>query len=250
MFLRKKQLLTTLFMSVCLLQTPMLMAASDIRTEQVQFKKGTSSAVISSSIKGYEIVDYELRANAGQVMNTSLTTKHSATYFNILAPGENETAMFVGSTSGQQFEGVLPKSGIYKIRVYMMRSAARRNEVASYRLEIIISGKVTQTTSHDAKVAGTPYHATGKIPCTAMSGQPMGTCQFGVKRQGNGNALVTVTHNNGKKRVIIFQNGQATGYDQSQADHPKFSSSKDSDLNIIKIGSERYEIPDAVVYGG
>ena len=58
MIFRKKQLLTTLFMSVCLLQTPILMAASDMRTEQVQFKKGTSSAVISSSIKGYEIVDY------------------------------------------------------------------------------------------------------------------------------------------------------------------------------------------------
>ena len=72
---------------------------------------------------------------------------------------------------------------------------------------------------------------------------------LGVKRQGNGNALVTVTHNNGKKRIIIFQNGRANGYDQSQADHPKFSSSKDSDLNIIKIGSERYEIPDAVEIG-
>lgn len=250
MIIQKKLLLTTFFVAFCLIPTPMVMAASDIRTEQVQFKKGASSTIISSSIKGYEIVDYVLRANAGQVMNASLATKNTATYFNILAPGENDTAMFIGSSSGQQFEGVLPKTGTYKIRVYMMRSAARRNEVAPYRLEIMISGKAAQTTSHDAKVAGTPYHATGKIPCAAMSGQPMGTCQFGVKRQGNGNALVTVTHNNGKKRVIIFQNGRATGYDQSQADQSKFSSTKDSDLSIIKIGSERYEIPDAVVYGG
>lgn len=31
-------------------------------------------------------------------------------------------------------------TGGYKIRVYLMRSAARRNETAKYRLEMIISG--------------------------------------------------------------------------------------------------------------
>ena len=46
--------------------------------------------------------------------------------------------MFVGSTSGNQFEGRLPASGDYKVRVYLMRSAARRDEIANYRLEMII----------------------------------------------------------------------------------------------------------------
>ncbi|KLV10684.1 hypothetical protein ABT57_08500 [Photobacterium ganghwense] len=117
-----------------------VMAADDIRTERVQFKKGESSAVVEGKIKGYEIVDYVLGAKAGQSMNVSMATKHTATYFNIMAPGENEVAMFVGSTSGNQYEGKLPASGDYKIRVYMMRSAARRDEVADYRLEMIISG--------------------------------------------------------------------------------------------------------------
>lgn len=117
-----------------------VMAADDIRTERVQFKKGESSAVVEGKIKGYEIVDYVLGAKAGQSMNVSMATKHTATYFNIMAPGENEVAMFVGSTSGNQYEGTLPASGDYKIRVYMMRSAARRDEVADYRLEMIISG--------------------------------------------------------------------------------------------------------------
>lgn len=117
-----------------------VMAADDIRTERVQFKKGESSAVVEGKIKGFEIVDYVLGAKAGQSMNVSMATKHTATYFNIMAPGENEVAMFVGSTSGNQYEGTLPASGDYKIRVYMMRSAARRDEVADYRLEMIISG--------------------------------------------------------------------------------------------------------------
>lgn len=246
----KTLLLPALPLFLTVLAVPATMAASDIRTQQVQFKKGTSGTVISSSIKGYEIVDYVVRASAGQIMNASLATQNTATYFNILAPKENETAMFIGSNSGNQFEGILPKTGDYKIRVYMLRSAARRSEVAPYRLEIMIQNNVPHYNSEDALVAGTKFHAIGNIPCAYAYGQPMGDCKFGVERQGNGNALVTVTHPNGKIRIIIFQNGKPVGYKQSQQDHLKLTSTKESDLNMIKIGSERYEIPDAVVYGG
>jgi hypothetical protein len=116
------------------------LARDDIRTEQVHFKRGASSATIKGKIKGYEVVDYMLEASKGQQMNVSMATDNGANYFNILAPGENEVAMFIGSTRGNQYEGGLPKSGAYKIRVYMMRSAARREEVANYRLEMIVTG--------------------------------------------------------------------------------------------------------------
>ncbi len=236
-----------------LLTAPMVFAADDIRTERVHFKKGANSAVVEASIKGYETVDYVLGARAGQYMNVSLATKHGATYFNILAPGENEVAMFNGSVSQNQYEGTLPASGDYKIRVYMMRSAARRNEVAHYRLERIVDGAgqpAVHAPSRDAKVAGTDFHATGNIPCSMGKGQPTGSCAFGVKREGNGSAMVTVTKVDGSKRVIFFEKGRAIGYDQSQADTGKFKAEKEADLNVIHIGDERYEIPDAVVQGG
>ncbi|WP_330961235.1 hypothetical protein [Photobacterium sp. 53610] len=131
-----------LILGLFLLMTTMTAAADDIRTERVQFQKGATSAVVEDSIQGYEVVDYVLNAREGQTMNVSMATKNTATYFNIMAPGENEAAMFNGSVNGNQFEGQLPASGDYKVRVYMMRSAARRNEVADYRLEMIInSGK-------------------------------------------------------------------------------------------------------------
>jgi hypothetical protein len=38
----------------------------------------------------------------------------------------------------------------------MMRSAARRNEVANYRLEMIISGAADKSSSSSAKSAGVP----------------------------------------------------------------------------------------------
>lgn len=242
-----------LLSALWLLIAPMSFAADGIRSERVHFKKGTNSGVVEASIKGYEIVDYVLGARAGQQMNVSLATKHGATYFNILAPGENEVAMFIGSTSGKQYEGSLPASGDYKVRVYMMRSAARRNEVAHYRLEMIVDGSghaAAPAPSVDAKVPGTDFHATGTIPCAQGKGQPMGSCAFGVRRQGNGSAMVTVTRADGRQRVIFFEKGRVTGYDGSQADSGGFAATKEADLNLIRIGDERYEIPDAVVEGG
>lgn len=102
----------------------------------------------------------------------------------------------------------------------------------------------------DAMVPGTNYHATGNIPCSMGGGQPTGNCPFGVKREGNGSGFVTVTKVDGRTRTIFFNNGQATGYDQSQADRGQFSATKQSDLYIIYIGEERYEIPEAVIFGG
>ena len=239
-----------------LLAAPVAFAADEIRVERVHFERGANSAVVEGSITGYETVDYILGARAGQHMNVSMATQNGANYFNILAPGENEVAMFNGSVGENQYEGVLPKSGDYKIRVYLMRSAARRKEVAKYRLEMIIAAASGGTTGSggappgDAKVAGTDFHATGKIPCSMGSGQPTGSCDFGVTREGNGSGMVTVTKPDGRTRAIFFEKGKATGCDASQADPGEFHASQQGDLHIVRIGGERYEIPDAVISGG
>lgn len=232
-----------------ILPSPTVLAQS-IRTQRVQFKPGATSATIQGTIKGYQTADYIVNAKQGQTMNVSMATRNTATYFNILEPGQTEVAIFNGSTSGNQFKGSLKKSGDYSIRVYMMRSAARRNEVANYRLEISVAGTGGTSGGGDATVPGTNFNATGNIPCSMGSGQPTTSCPFGVIREGNGNGTVTVTKPDGRKRVIFFQNGKAIGYDQSQADRGTFSASKRGDLNIIRIGQERYEIPDAVIFGG
>jgi hypothetical protein len=71
-----------------------------------------------------------------------------------------------------------------------------------------------------------------------------------VVRRGNGDADVYVKRRDGKERVIYFQNGRAVGYDRNQGNNnPSFRASKESDLYIVNIGEERYEIPEAVIYG-
>ncbi|MFN9175338.1 MAG: hypothetical protein ACK58N_12755 [Synechocystis sp.] len=115
------------------------LANSDIRTERVQFKPGTSGTVIKGSIKGDQTIDYVINARQNQSANISLGSKNSSVNFNIIAPGEKDTAFFNSSTNGTQFEGKLPKTGDYKVRVYLMRNAARNNEVANYSLDINIA---------------------------------------------------------------------------------------------------------------
>jgi hypothetical protein len=44
--------------------------------------------------------------------------------------------------------------------------------------------------------------------------------------------------------------GKPIGADISEADPGKFSATREGDLNFIRIGNERYEIPDSVVLGG
>jgi hypothetical protein len=222
----------------------------EIRKERVQFKKGATTATIKGNIKGYETVDYLLGAKAGQHMNVSLATKHGATYFSILAPGENEVAMFNASVSQNQFEGALPASGDYKIRVYMMRSAARRSEAASYTLTVGITGSPKasdfgKAPASDAKVKGTPYHATGPLPCTMGNDKPV-QCEFGVIRGKPGNAEVHITPPGGMKRVLIFMGDKVTTNPSE-----KIKAVKQGYDWVIEVNDfEHYTIPEAVINGG
>lgn len=242
---------TSLLVTAVLLCTsPTVLAQNGIRSEQVQFARGASGAVVEGSITGYETVDYVVNVRAGQSLTVEMNTDNTGSYFNVLEPGETEVAIFNGSMGENQYEGVLRESGDYKIRVYLMRSAARRNEVANYQLEIGVTGAAAASDRNDALVAGTSYNATGDIPCAMTAAQPTGSCPFGVTRTGNGTGSVTVTKPDGRNRVIFFENGNASGYDMSQADSGAFSAEKQGDLTIIRIGQERYEIPDAVIFGG
>jgi hypothetical protein len=242
---------------ISLIFSPAIAQQSDIRTEPIHFKTGALSAVVQGSITGHEIVDYVLGAGKGQYMNVSMATDNEANYFNILAPGENEVAFVNGSVSDNQYEGILPKKGEYKIRVYLMRSAARLNETANYNLEIIFTNADdTKRTSpsgpskNDAAIHGTKYNATEKIPCSVAKDQPTGSCPFSVTREGKGNGIVTITKPDGSTRTIFFENGKAVGADVSQAVPGEFSAKKEGDMNVIRIGDEHYQIPEAVIPGG
>ena len=95
------------------------------------------------------------------------------------------------------------------------------------------------------------FDATGPLPCAFVAGQPMGQCEFGVARAGGGYATVVIKKPDGRTRAIFFRMGRPIGADVSESEgRLEFRATKEGDLHRIRIGNERYEIPDAVVLGG
>lgn len=222
--------------------------AAQIKIQRLSFAPGTSSATVKGSVTGDEIMDYKLGARAGQKMSVTLKTSNTSNYFNVLPPG-SKAALFNGSSEGNQWTGSLPVDGDYTVRVYLMRSAARRKEKASYTLTVGISG------SPDAKVAGTPYHATGKVPCS-VGPDPKGSaqCSFGVIRSGAGKAEVyladpgfDVSLHKDKLRILRFEGSNVT----SSNPKDKVAATKQGDNWSISVNDFNfYTIPEAVINGG
>jgi len=134
-----------------------------------------------------------------------------------------------------------------------MRNAARRNEAANYTLTVAITGGAASASSlgaapaGDAKVRGTPYHATGHVPCSMGSAPPgSAQCDYGVVRGKPGNAEVHVTPPGGFKRVLTFAVGKVTADSGASV-----KATKSGDLWSVDVNDyEHYRIPDAVVSGG
>lgn len=227
-------------------------AAEGIESRAVHFAKGASSASLKGAIKGDKIVDYKLRAKAGQTMTVGMKSDNTANYFNVLPPGSKDVAVYNSSVDGNDWRGTLAAAGEYTIRVYLMRSAARRNEKANYTLTVGINGSATAPAAlgtapaGDAKVKGTPYHATGDVPCSVGSAAPGASqCALGVIRGARGNAQVHVTSPGGAKRVLNF-----TGATVSAGEGVKVKAGRSSDNWLIDVDDEHYRIPDAVINGG
>lgn len=260
----------TFLLFLLLALVPVAQAQDDIRVEDVHFHRGTSSAVISGSITGYNAVDYHLGAEAGQQMHVLLTTSNSANYFNVLPPGSTDEALFIGSTEGNEWSGKLEESGVYTVRVYLMRSAARRNETARYSLDFSIIG------GGNGSAAAGPWprdtDASGLLPCTSQDGmfdrsEFSMNCDFRVKRNDFGATIWTRTPGDRRSesdlgtddlRVLYFESDQMTNtmpddwtVTFSTDDGSEIAWDKVEDDWVVKVGEgERYWIPLAAITGG
>ena len=136
---------------------PNIAAAQDIRTERLAFDPGTTGATAEDRITGYESVAYTVGAEAGQRMQITLRASNPQTYFNVYAPGRGpgDEALANSGLLGPNvpdiniLDGILPTSGDYTVSVYMMRAAARRNEVSDFTLEVSVTGETGEVVQND-----------------------------------------------------------------------------------------------------
>jgi hypothetical protein len=226
-------------------------AAVEIREEQVQFKPGETGATIKDRIKGRQIVDYRLSAKAGQSMAVILETSNRSNYFNITEPGE-DSAMFIGSTSGNRFVGGLSKDGDYIVRVYLMPNDGRREETAKYTINFALS--VDNQSSMPATPTETgpvKYNAYGEIKCSTDKPTLDQWCEFRVLRDlSKHSAEIWITNIAFKDevhyRVLYFADGKFTTNDKAKLAWQR----QNENWRVSIDGREFYFIPDALIYGG
>ncbi len=132
-----RRLLTGLgLVTLMLLGQPAPTMAQEV--ERVRFAPGRDGAVLQGGVTGYDDITYLVGANAGQHMVIDFGSSNASAAFNVFAPGSSDEAIFIGSVSGSRFDMILPESGTYRVQVYLMRNAARRNESTNYVLDLRI----------------------------------------------------------------------------------------------------------------
>ena len=210
----------------------------------------TGTAKASGSIRGRAGRDFVIHAGAGQSFEVELRATGSAACFNVLPPGSEDVAMFIGSTGGRRFMGIAPIAGDYIVRAYLVRSAARRNESSTYTLTARVTGEalVPLPPSEDAMIPDTPFHAKGPVRCTIPYQPDVHACEAAVIRYGhNGTATVELRARGGFVRRVLFVKGTPVASDATEPP----TSTRDGDTTTVRIGSyERYELPDALLGSG
>lgn len=215
----------------------------------IQFAKGSGSSQVRGSVKGEREVEYTISARAGQTMAVAMNSGNSSLNFNVNPPG-SRNAMFTSSVQGPKATIVLPADGTYSVVVYLMRNASRRNESASYKLDVAVTGQAIPPLAggKDALIAGTPFHASASVPCRMLGLDPGARCEAFVTRRGrDGTATVEVRATNGVVRRVLFVQGRPVAADSPEA----LTSERQGDLVKVRIGAaEGFDVVDAFLSGG
>lgn len=222
-----------------------------ITKNPIVFDKSGKSAVIKGKLKGYDTVVYTFEGKAAQKLKVNFNgDKKSSNYFNILPPGE-ESYLFNGASNGDSYVGNLPRTGEYRIVVYLMRNDARRNKIANFSF--------TAQLLDDPKAPKQPiypnppiYHdASASLDCTMTASSEKMLCQGIIIRDY-------------KTKSAKFWIKTPMDLDYSRMGSFSFSNSTFTNGENQKIDVERkgdnwhlhfnqkidYVIPDAFLYGG
>lgn len=223
-------------------------ARDDVREEHVVFEPGTSETTVTGAITGYEVVDYLVGARAGQTMTVKMITEHGFAFFNVIPPDSESEAVYIGSTAVDPFTGRLDLDGDWRIRVYLMRSAARRGEVARFTLDVAVGGSADPAAAREPNDFGPrEWDARGALGC-AFGGEPMrpARCPFKVVRNPYGGTVFVERPDDGSIRILYFENGEWS------ADSEMFvATTRRADMWTVTVAEqESFEIPEAVITGG
>ncbi len=158
-------LAATLATTLATTLAPSLATAQPIHEERVQLDPDRNSASMDLALAGAQVYDYRLPARRDDPLLVMLHCDATAAHFNLLQEG-NPKALFIGSRDGSRFEGRLPATATYIVRVYLVRTGSPRDEQANCQLDI------ANAVGMDTHQAAPPADVPADVPAKDPSGDP------------------------------------------------------------------------------
>lgn len=222
-----------------------LCISAQIKTIDLIFPEKESHTELRNTFIGDEITDYLLKANKDETLYVTLASDITSCYFNVLPPGSDNVAIFIGQNEGNTCNITLTENGTYKIRVYQMRSSARRETKVNYTLSVSVMDDIPEPHINPS-ISDTPYLVKGTL--RAANGSSPQNVGFSVIRNPDNSAEIqTENAHTGVKRMFKFHenNWTCTNPDCSLS----FAKISKDEWELICNGYEKYYIPDVVIYG-
>lgn len=149
-------------------------AAQVERMDRIAFPAESDSAFVQGAIRGREVADYVVSAAPGQRVQAELTASNPNVFLNVRAPGSMETT-HVGPVRGNVFDGLATAAGDYRLSVFLVGEAARRDEVAAYALSVTVAPRQPAARPEPQQAAEAPPAAAPPRPeAFAITGLPRG----------------------------------------------------------------------------
>ena len=188
-------------------------AADQVRRERVEFPDGSGTAQVEGTVKGYESVEYQVAAGAGQQMTIALDLRQRLDLLQPLRARRHSRREHGGPHRGPGRARLSGHArGHRRLHDPALPDPRRRPAGRGSRPTRSRSRSPARrrpAPEADAQVPGTEFHATGELRCAVGAGQPMTACPFGVVREGGGTATVHVTRPDGADLTIRFDGGRA-----------------------------------------
>lgn len=224
-------------------------AAAASSQQAIQLRSGAKD--VKGQVKGRGYVDYRISAAAGQTLSISMKASSLSITFNILPPGSTDAAMHIGSLSPSlKASRMVPIDGAYTVRVYQMGAQRSEGRTGSFSISASVSGKgiAAKSGASDAKIKGTPYHASATAPCSIDLQPSLKQCTAFVIRR-SGDAATVVFKAGPIMRRVLFVKGKPVAHDSPE----KINHTRSGDTHTIRFGSpvlEEYSFNDALITGG
>lgn len=101
------------------------------RALRVSFRNGATEATLKGDLRGFAVAEYVFPAKTGETVAINLKSTQPSLCFTLTAPQNHELTF-----QANEFKGVAPLDGDYKVNVMLLRKEAQQNASAAYTLTI------------------------------------------------------------------------------------------------------------------